>query len=120
VQPKNIGRWPAVLQAVATGGEDSELAMSALGAAVWQLRRCLIDHDLLTMQRFAPYIPPDLPASADDDDVTEPEEGKVEPAAGGAAVQHLVLDGTTLSNLEVFRNNYDQSSKGSLWAFMKR
>lgn len=64
-QPKGIGRWPHVLQYVALGaqlgpqaaasqegggGFSSRLALSALGGVAWQLRRSLIDVDLLSMQ----------------------------------------------------------------------
>lgn len=64
-QPKGIGRWPHVLQYVASGAQlgpqasnaaqgggcsNSRLALSALGGVAWQLRRSLIDVDLLSMQ----------------------------------------------------------------------
>lgn len=92
--------------------------MSALGAVVWQLRRSLIDHDLLSMQSFSGYAPPDVPQMCDDkaaetmEAAEEQQEEEVKEA--------LVLDGTTLSNLEVFRNSYDRGSKGSLWEYMNR
>ncbi len=51
--------WPPILQAAINGGDDSSLCISALGAAIWYLRRALIEHDLLTMGNFTAYIPPD-------------------------------------------------------------
>ncbi len=64
-QPKGISRWPPILQYVAAGaglgpnaanGDDTaksppaRLALSALGGVAWQLRRSLVDMDLLSMQ----------------------------------------------------------------------
>ena len=53
--------WPAVLKAVHAGLEDgtSELVLSALGGALWQLRRSLIDYEVLSMGKVYGYIPPD-------------------------------------------------------------
>jgi len=60
-------RWPALVQAVIGGGPDSALCVSALGGLCFYLRRNLVDHQLLSMQRFAPYVPPDddVPANGD-------------------------------------------------------
>ena len=38
---------PTVLEAVAGGGDAAALAMSALGAATWVLRRALVGDDIL-------------------------------------------------------------------------
>ncbi|CAM9479643.1 unnamed protein product, partial [Discosporangium mesarthrocarpum] len=128
-----LQHWPPILKAVVDGGNDGALALSALGGALWHTRRALIDHDLLSMQRFGAYIPPD-------DHVPHPERGVV--AAGtdkdtsaleglqnasslpGGAIglpgrSHMVLDGVSLSNLEVLRNN-SGGEKGSLWGYVNR
>jgi hypothetical protein len=42
---------PQLLQAVLQGGSDSALCLSAFGAALWHLKRSLIDHDLVSMRR---------------------------------------------------------------------
>lgn len=118
VQTKGTSRWPQVLQLLIQGGAEGELALSALGGVVWQLRRSLIEHDLLSMQTFFPYAPPDVPGQQGDDvAVAEDEEGG---KAEDQVREPLVLDGTTLSNLEIFRNNYDRQSKGSLWEYMNK
>lgn len=61
-QPKGISRWPPILRYVASAaGLDKEaaagspppnaqLALTALGGVSWQLRRSMIDMDLLSMQ----------------------------------------------------------------------
>jgi len=122
LQLKGTGRWPEVLKAVIQGGEDSQLALEALGGAVWQLRRSLIDHDLVSMQNFHPYVPPDesklttpigMPPTAEASD-------DLMGSSGDDNRGRLVLDGVTLANLEIFRNTYDQSAKGSLWQFLNR
>ena len=35
-----------------TASDDGDLAVSALGACVFCLRRCLIDNDLLSLRNF--------------------------------------------------------------------
>jgi hypothetical protein len=44
---------PELLQAVLQGSSDSVLCLSAFGAALWHLKRSLIDHDLVSMRRCA-------------------------------------------------------------------
>ena len=63
--PSNVRPWPAVLQAVTEGLNDgsSELVMCAIGGAVWQLTRSLIDYEVLSLGKFLAYIPPDEEAS---------------------------------------------------------
>lgn len=63
--PSNTRPWPAVLQAVTEGLNDgsSELVMSAIGGAVWQLTRSLIDYEVLSLGKFLAYIPPDEEAT---------------------------------------------------------
>lgn len=53
--------WPPVLQAVVSGLADgsSELVMCSVGGAVWQLKRSLIDYEVLSMGKVFAYIPPD-------------------------------------------------------------
>jgi DNA mismatch repair protein MSH6 len=50
-----------ILNAVIAGLEDksSDLVMCALGGAIWQLQRSLIDEEILSMNKFRAYIPPD-------------------------------------------------------------
>ena len=179
---KGCGRWPLTLQVlVAARREGGRLALSALGGAVWQLRRSLIDRDLVSMQKIFPYAPPDdnfagrkeggreggedamdmevgggggskqggreeeedaffslggVGAVARKSVEGEEEEEEQEmsatgkPHAGAAAAAAagggggggggdktppLVLDGTTLTNLEILRNSYDGTGKGTLW-----
>ena len=115
------GAVPPVLQAVLAGmhqGGATALLMSALGGALWQLRRSLIDFEILSLGRVLAYVPTDDDApsaalatavqreSADDDESTLPST--------------MTIDATALNNLEVLVNNFDHSEKGSLWAFVNR
>lgn len=151
------GRWPLTLQVVAAARRDkARLALCALGGVIWQLRRSLIDKDLLSMQSFYPYAPPDVvlrdaaapmpeeteglePGSEEEDiffclggdeallfDMKKREEGLQRETLGESGRQggverksdhgrYLVLDGTALTNLEIFRNSYDGTGKGTLW-----
>lgn len=133
----DIRHWPSILRAVVEGGKDGSMALSALGGATWHTRRALIDHDLLSMQRFGAYIPLDLErdgksalAGADvAPNTTRPDQGTNDlPSASslpGSSTEptkqsHMVLDGVSLSNLEVLRNSFDGGEKGSLWGFINR
>ncbi|OQR93852.1 DNA mismatch repair protein Msh6 [Achlya hypogyna] len=94
--------WPAALKVcVDTDGTvkaECALAVGALGGCVWNLRRSLIDHELLSLGQFATYTPPDEMARA----------------SAELTQQYVVLDGHTIHNLELLRNNYNGSRQGSL------
>lgn len=53
--------WPPLLRAVLDGLQDgsSALVMRALGGALWQLKRSLIDYEIVSLGRFYAYVPPD-------------------------------------------------------------
>lgn len=135
-EKSDITHWPSILRAVVDGGKDGAMALSALGGAIWHIRRALIDHDLLSMQRFGAYIPSDQkdvgasslartgvsPGSTDDQEMANlPSASSLPGSSTGASQQsHMVLDGVSLSNLEVLRNSCDGGEKGSLWGFVNR
>ncbi len=110
----NMEEWPPILRAAVSGGDDSSLCISALGAATWYLRRALIEHDLLSMGNFTAYVPPDK------DSTTEECTSSSMNALCTPESQFMVLDGVALANLEVLRNSFDGGSKGSLWNHMNR
>ncbi|KAM6916671.1 DNA mismatch repair protein Msh6 [Xenentodon cancila] len=77
-----------------TPKEGYELVLSALGGCIFYLKKCLVDKELLSMANFEEYVPVDV------------ELGK---AAGPASFfaqtsLRMVLDGVTLTNLEIFQN----------------
>jgi len=76
-----------------TASDNCDLVVSALGAIVWCLRRCLVDHELLSLGNFEQYKPLDVAASSKD-----PDESLVSKTFAG---QRMILDGITLSNLDV-------------------
>lgn len=133
----DVLQWPPIVRAVIEGGKDGAMALSALGGATWHTRRALIDHDLLSMQRFVAYIPSDmkqaaLPSPPGDGAPCSTQTGDEEmqtllsasslpgSSAETSLQSHMVLDGVSLSNLEVLRNSFDGGEKGSLWAFINR
>ncbi|XP_062318877.1 DNA mismatch repair protein Msh6 [Osmerus eperlanus] len=102
---------PAVLSSMTSEGdslgltpkEGYELALSALGGCIFYLRKCLVDKELLSMANFQEYIPVDV---------------ELEKASGSSSFfaqtrQRLVLDGVTLTNLEVLQNG-SGGTEGSL------
>uniref|UniRef100_A0A8C9QSL3 DNA mismatch repair protein n=1 Tax=Spermophilus dauricus TaxID=99837 RepID=A0A8C9QSL3_SPEDA len=86
-----------------TPGEESELALSALGGCVFYLKKCLIDQELLSMANFEEYIPLDS-------DMVNTRSG----AKFTKANQRMVLDAVTLNNLEIFVNGTNGSTEGTL------
>ncbi|KAK1171106.1 DNA mismatch repair protein Msh6-like isoform X1 [Acipenser oxyrinchus oxyrinchus] len=103
---------PAVLKSMTsdsdslglTPGEGYELALSALGACVFYLKKCLVDQELLSMSNFAEYVPVDM------------EMGKAKGSLSFFARtrQRMVLDGVTLSNLEILQNGSTGTAEGTL------
>ncbi|XP_021073444.1 DNA mismatch repair protein Msh6 [Mus pahari] len=87
-----------------TPGEESQLALSALGGIVFYLKKCLIDQELLSMANFEEYFP------LDSDMVSTVKPGAVFTKAS----QRMVLDAVTLNNLEIFLNGTNGSTEGTL------
>jgi len=88
---KNIpGDWPHVLkQAV-----KEPVLLSAIGGLLWYLQSLKIDRELFSLKNFSFYDPVNDASS-------------------------LILDGQTLMNLEVFQNNGDGSSEGTLFELLE-
>ncbi|KAI1894508.1 hypothetical protein AGOR_G00116520 [Albula goreensis] len=87
-----------------TPGEGYELALSALGACIFYLKKCLVDQELLSMANFEEYLPVDV---------------ELEQADGASSFfaqtrQRMVLDGVTLANLEVLQNSSTGGMEGTL------
>lgn len=87
-----------------TPGENSELALSALGSCVFYLKKCIIDHELLSMAKFEEYVPVD----SDIAKVAESSSVFVKTS------QRMVLDDVTLTNLEILQNGTTASGEGTL------
>ncbi|KAF9189926.1 DNA mismatch repair protein msh6 [Haplosporangium sp. Z 767] len=83
--------WPMALQNM----KDNAAAMSAMGGLVWYLRSLKLDTELLSFKNFHIYDP-------------------VRQAST------LILDGQTLSNLEVFQNNSDGTEAGTVLRLLNR
>ena len=87
----NSEAWPLVLQEA----RDKDLLMSSFGALIQYLKTLQIERELLTLGNITWYDPIQKAGS-------------------------LVLDGKTLINLEVFANNFDGGSDGTLFALLNR
>uniref|UniRef100_S4RVU6 DNA mismatch repair protein n=1 Tax=Petromyzon marinus TaxID=7757 RepID=S4RVU6_PETMA len=106
------GALPPVLRAMTAASDslglaaadEAELALSALGAMLFYLRKCLIDHELLSMGNFRRYQPPDLVLAGD------AHNG----GYTGLATRRMVLDGVTLTNLEVLQSSTTGGVEGTL------
>ncbi|KAF8925476.1 DNA mismatch repair protein msh6, partial [Dissophora ornata] len=83
--------WPSAVQQM----KDNDAVMSALGGLVWYLRSLKLDTELLSFKNFHVYDP-------------------VRQAST------LILDGQTLSNLEMFQNNSDGSESGTVLRLLNR
>ncbi|KAF9936320.1 DNA mismatch repair protein msh6 [Modicella reniformis] len=83
--------WPTALQQM----KGSAIVMSALGGLVWYLRSLKLDAELLSFKNFHVYDP-------------------VRQAST------LILDGQTLTNLEIFQNNGDGTEAGTVLKLLNR
>ncbi|KAF9345546.1 DNA mismatch repair protein msh6 [Mortierella sp. AD094] len=83
--------WPQALQTM----NGNNAVISALGGLVWYLRSLKLDKELLSFKNFHIYDP-------------------VRQAST------LILDGQTLSNLEVFQNNSDGTEAGTVLRLLNR
>lgn len=81
-----------------TACPEYELAICALGAVTWYLMDCCIEEQLLTRRKFEEYNPVDILG------VSKGEKNVSAPVFISGR-HHMVLDGTTLRNLEVFENS---------------
>ncbi|KAK7074527.1 DNA mismatch repair protein msh6 [Halocaridina rubra] len=97
--------WPEVLKELLddndnlgrTANPNYELAISALGALTWYLMDCKLEEELLTRKMFMRYHPVDSAAREN------LEKTAVPTFISGR--HHMVLDGASLRNLEVFENS---------------
>ncbi|XP_068865447.1 DNA mismatch repair protein Msh6 [Aphelocoma coerulescens] len=87
-----------------TPGENSELALSALGGCVFYLKKCLIDQELLSQANFEEYVPVDITTA----------KTVSSSSLFARTSQRMVLDGVTLMNLEVLQNGTNGSTEGTL------
>jgi DNA mismatch repair protein MSH6 len=91
--------WPEVLKDMFSADDSlglrassvCEQAVSALGACVWYLKKCKIDHEIISLKKFEVYQPIDADVKASQEEMDHYI----------ATRQHMVLDGTTLANLDV-------------------
>ncbi|KAF9201562.1 DNA mismatch repair protein msh6, partial [Haplosporangium sp. Z 27] len=83
--------WPPALQSM----NGNPAVMSALGGLVWYLKSLKLDKELLSFKNFHVYDP-------------------VRQAST------LILDGQTLSNLEIFQNNNDGTEAGTVLRLLNR
>eukprot|EP00586_Coscinodiscus_wailesii_P008924 CAMPEP_0172523302 /NCGR_PEP_ID=MMETSP1066-20121228/293589_1 /TAXON_ID=671091 /ORGANISM="Coscinodiscus wailesii, Strain CCMP2513" /LENGTH=1339 /DNA_ID=CAMNT_0013306373 /DNA_START=56 /DNA_END=4076 /DNA_ORIENTATION=- len=119
---KGIKRWPEVLRACIDGGAN--LAMSAFGAGLFYLQRSLIANEILSLGNIKAYVPPGIDTPTTEEPCLSQTASKVTPVEGGSnnptkshvTTTHMVLDGTTLANLEIVANQHDNTAPGSLWA----
>ncbi|CAI4219273.1 unnamed protein product [Parascedosporium putredinis] len=85
------GLWPETLQEL----KDKDLALSALGALIQYLRSLKLEQSLISQGNFEHYNPIQRNGT-------------------------LILDGQTLINLEIFANNVDGGTEGTLFGLLNR
>jgi len=49
-----------------TPAEGFDLGLKCLGAVIWFLHSCLVEHDILTLRRFESYYPVDAGKGKDE------------------------------------------------------
>ncbi|XP_010556697.1 PREDICTED: DNA mismatch repair protein MSH6 [Tarenaya hassleriana] len=86
---------PNLLSELANAEEDSNLALSALGGTIYYLRQAFLDETLLRFAKFESLPCYDF--------------------SNISRKQHMVLDAAALENLEIFENNRNGGSSGTLY-----
>ncbi|XP_041361068.1 DNA mismatch repair protein Msh6-like [Gigantopelta aegis] len=105
--------WPEVIKNMISdtdslgmsAKEEYDLAVRSLGAVTWYLQYSLMDEDLLSMKKFEEYRPVDSGIT--------PE---TKPATFNIEQRHMVLDGITMSNLDLVENSATATQEGTLLA----
>lgn len=105
--------WPEALKGMiadtdalgCTAKDDFDLAVSSLGAITWYLQYCLLDEDLLSLRSFEKYEPLDI---------IKQDLNKSMAMSYDFGSKHMVLDGVTLSNLDVTENSNSGTAEGTL------
>lgn len=87
---------PDVLSELVNSGENGNYALSALGGCLFYLRQAFLDEALLRFAKFEM-----LPCSGFSDALKKP---------------YMTLDAAALENLEIFENNKNGGSSGTLFA----
>nr|CDJ85851.1 DNA mismatch repair protein MutS domain containing protein [Haemonchus contortus] len=105
----DFSKWPDALRkmldpdsVIARPNASSHLALSALGAVLFYLQRCLIDVDMVTMHDFTLLEP------LEQSPVQKPSQGSV------WANRQMILDGITLENLNLVPGDNRDSQAASL------
>ncbi|KAL4566956.1 hypothetical protein LXL04_022526 [Taraxacum kok-saghyz] len=91
---------PQALSDLINTGNVGSHALSALGGTLFYLKKAFLDESLLRFEKFEL-----LPCSGFSDSTTKP---------------YMILDAAALENLEVFENNVNGSSKGTLYEQLNR
>ncbi|KAL5863022.1 hypothetical protein ACOSQ3_000536 [Xanthoceras sorbifolium] len=96
VAEDGLSYLPDILSDLVSAGENGSLALSALGGTLYYLRQAFLDETLLRFAKFEL-----LPCSGFGNIAEKP---------------YLVLDAAALENLEIFENNKNGDSSGTLYA----
>ncbi|KAM1058270.1 hypothetical protein EV2_032353 [Malus domestica] len=96
LEEDSYGCLPDVLSEMVRAGENGICALSALGGALFYLKQAFLDETILRFAKFEL-----LPSSGFGDTVSKP---------------YMVLDSAALENLEIFENNRNGDSSGTLYA----
>lgn len=135
---EGISRWPEILKTCIQGG--ATLALQSFGAALFRLQTSLIDAEILSMGIVKPYCPPNHVDSDSDTSMLQEMYNKETHGIDGrsldeperpvnlgtsevvdsfiyeaeSTIDHLALDGRTLTNLEILHNITSGGYQGSL------
>ncbi|ESO12543.1 hypothetical protein HELRODRAFT_187909 [Helobdella robusta] len=135
----NKTEWPEIFHKLTdpddplrlTPSSTFQLALSALGATVWYLRRCLMDEELLSLKSFELYTPVDYNteqtngrsgsehgniSNVDEDAADESYSSQCNRSSQSveSTNKRMVLDGVTLVNLDVLVNSSNGTIEGTL------
>jgi DNA mismatch repair protein MSH6 len=108
------GEWP---EALARTRQQSALAMSAFGGCLWYLNRNLLDTELVSMRKFSLFHSSAAGSSSSSQVIASSSPGTDVSMTQEIGPKYAVLDGQTLSNLEILENQQG-TKEGTLLAFV--
>lgn len=101
---------PVALQAILVerDSHSTRLVLRALGGMLFHLKRCRIDHEIMSAGKMTRYVPFDNNVLSNSTDISSSRS------------EHLILDDVALVNLEILSNSFDKAERGSLWSLINR
>lgn len=93
--------------------DEYQISIRSFGGLLYYLRYCVIDYQVISMKNISYFIPP--PLTHDNNINTKQISVNINNDYNNETV---VMDGITIQNLELFNNNINNDSSGTLYHYL--